>query len=387
MQAKTGIVPWILLAALAGCKPGAGPQAATLPPVEVPVAKPLPVTVVDFEEYTGKVMAIERVNIMARADGYLSEIRFKPGEFVHKDDVLFVIDPRPYKAALDSAEAQLAQAEARVSRLTKEHTRLDKLRTTGAGSTEDFEKVEGELAEARATVQGMKANVQQAQLNLNFTEVKAPVDGRVGRQMVTVGNLVQGSTANATVLTDLVSVEEMYVFFEAPERDVLRYRRTMVSEGRTDLRENPIEVEIGLFDEDGYPHPGIVDFAHERLDPGTGTQTFRARVKNPGGTLFADGMFARVKVAFSKPYQSLAVSDRAIVTIQGGKFLFIVNAEDKVEERQVQLGRLIGPGLRQIKSGIQASDRVAVSNIQRLMPGATVVPAPTEMPLPPKAAK
>lgn len=384
MRAKLGIILCLLMA---GCKAGAGPQAAVMPPVDVPVAKPLPVTVVDFEEYTGKVMAIERVNIMARADGYLSEIRFKPGEFVHKDDVLFVIDPRPYKTALDSAEAQLAQADARVSRLTKEHARLAKLKSTGAGSAEDFEKVEGELAEARATVQGMKANVQQASLNLSFTEVKAPVDGRVGRQMVTVGNLVQGSSAaNATVLTDLVSVDEVYIFFDAPERDVLRYRRAMLADGKNP-RDNPIPVEVGLFDDAGYPHPGVVDFMHERLDPGTGTQTFRARVKNPGGTLFADGMFARIKVAFSKPYQSLAVSDRAIVTIQGGKFLFLVNAGDKVEERQVELGRLIGPGLRQIRAGIKADDRIAVSNLQRLMPGATVVPVPTEMPLPPKAAK
>lgn len=387
MHPDPRLVLGLLLAALVGCKGGAGPQAATLPPVEVPVATPLPVTVVDFEEYTGKVMAIERVNIMARADGYLSEIRFKPGEFVRKDDVLFVIDPRPYKTALDSAEAQLAQADARVSRLTKEHARLNKLKTTGAGSTEDFEKVEGELAEARATVQGMKANVQQAALNLSFTEVKAPVDGRVGRQMVTVGNLVQGSNAaNATVLTDLVSVDEVYIFFDAPERDVLRYRRAMLADGKNP-RENPIPVEVGLFDDEGYPHPGLVDFMHERLDPGTGTQTFRARVKNPGGTLFADGMFARIKVAFSKPYQSLAVADRAIVTIQGGKFLFLVNAKDAVEERQVELGRLVGPGLRQIKAGIKADDRIAVSNLQRLMPGATVVPVPTEMPLPPKAAK
>jgi RND family efflux transporter MFP subunit len=358
-----------------------------LPPVEAPVAAPIESQVVDWEEYTGKVMAIESVNIMARADGYLSDIRFKPGQFVHKGDVLFVIDRRPYQTALENAQAQLAQADARVSRLTKDHARVSKLVSTGAGTKEDFDKVDGELTEAKAAVQAMHAMVQQATLNLNFTEVRAPVDGRVGRQMITVGNLVQGSTAaTATVLTDLVSVDEVYVYFEAPERDVLRYRRTMLAESDKDPATTPIEVEVGLFDETGYPHKGVLDFVHERVDPGTGTQTFRARVPNPRGSLFAEGMFARVKVAFSKPYPTLAVADRAVVTLQGDKFLYVVNAEDLVEERLVELGRLISPGLRQIKAGIRAGERIAVSNLQRLMPGAKVAPIPTAMPLPPKPA-
>lgn len=380
------VVLGALLAGGGGCKAPTGPQAVSLPPIELPVATPLEVSAVDYEEYTGTVTAIERVNIMARADGYLSEIRFKPGQFVHKGDVLFVIDPRPYKTALDNAKAQLVQADARVSRLSKDHARMSKLVTTGAGTTEEFDKVEGELAEAKAAVQSAKAMVQQADLNLSFTEVRAPVDGRVGRQMVTVGNLVQGSTpGNATVLTDLVSVDEVYVYFEAPERDVLRYRRSMLSESGSNPNESPIEVEVALFDETGYPHKGKLDFVHERVDAGTGTQTFRAKVPNPKSSLFAEGMFARVRVAFSKPYPSLAVADRAVVTVQGNKYLYVVNDQDVVEERPVELGRLIGPGLRQIKAGLKAGERVAVTNLQRVMPGARVQPVPTSMPLPPKS--
>lgn len=376
----------VALATLAGCKGPAAPQAVSLPPIDLPVATPLEVSVVDDEEYTGTVMAIERVNIMARADGYLSEIRFKPGEFVHKGDVLFVIDPRPYKTALENAKAQLVQADARVSRLTKDHARMSKLVTTGAGTTEEFDKVEGELAEAKAAVQSARAMVQQADLNLSFTEVRAPVDGRVGRQMVTVGNLVQGSTpGNATVLTDLVSVDEVYVYFEAPERDVLRYRRSMLSDASKNPSNTPIEIEVGLFDETGYPHKGVIDFVHERVDAGTGTQTFRAKVPNPRGSLFAEGMFARIRVAFSKPYPSLAVADRAVVTVQGNKYLYVVNDQNVVEERPVELGRLIGPGLRQVKAGLKAGDRVAVTNLQRVMPGAKVNPVPTTMPLPPRS--
>jgi RND family efflux transporter MFP subunit len=384
ISSRLATLAFLVALGVTGCRAGGGPQAVTLPPVEAPFAAPLERTVVDWEEYTGKVMAIESVNIMARADGYLSDIRFKPGQFVHKNDILFVIDRRPYETALDNAKAMLAQAEARVKRLSKDHARMSRLVSTGAGTSEDFDKVDGDLAEAKATELANRAMVQQATLNLSFTEVRAPVDGRVGRPLVTVGNLVQGSIpSSATVLTDLVSVDEVYVYFEAPERDVLRYRRTMLGDkAEADV---PIEVEIGLFDEVGYPHKGVIDFVHERVDPGTGTQTFRARVKNPNGRLFAEGMFARVKVAFSKPYQTLAVADRAVVTVQGDKFLYVINASDTVEERLVELGRLISPGLRQVKKGLQPGDRVAVSNLQRMMPGAKVAPVAAPMPLPPNS--
>jgi RND family efflux transporter MFP subunit len=381
---RTSRLGILALLCVTGCRAGGPPQAVTMPPVEAPFATPLERTVVDWEEYSGKVMAIESVNVMARADGYLSEIRFNPGQFVHKNDVLFVIDRRPYQAALENAQAMLAQADARVSRLTKDHARMSRLVHSGAGTSEDFDKVDGDLAEAKATALANRAMVQQATLNLSFTEVRAPVEGRVGRQLVTVGNLVQGSTpSSATVLTDLVSVDEVYVYFEAPERDVLRYRRTMLADKAE--ADTPIEVEVGLFDEVGYPHKGVIDFVHERVDPGTGTQTFRARVKNPNGRLFAEGMFARVKVAFSKPYQTLAVADRAVVTVQGDKFLYIVNANDVVEEHLVDLGRLISPGLRQVKKGLQPGDRIAVSNLQRMMPGAKVAPVAAPMPLPPNS--
>jgi len=367
-----------------GCQPLPGPQAAELPPIEVPVATPLERRIVDAEEYTGKVGAVERVNVMARVDGYLKEIRFRPGQLVKKDEVLIVIDRRPYQAALDIATGQLAQAQARVGRLEKEFARIQPLVNTGVASREDFDKVTGDLAEARAGVLAAQAGVDQATLNLGFAEVTAPIDGRVGRQLVTVGNLVQGSMAStATVLTDIVSVDQVYVYFDTPEGDALRYRRTIRDRQEAGAGDDKIAVEVGLFDEAGYPHAGVIDFIPERVDAGTGTQTLRAVLPNPGQSLFADGMFARVRVAFAKPYTGLAVADRAVVTLQGDKFLYVVNAQDKVEERPVELGRLIAPGLRHVRAGLTAGDRVAVSNIQRLMPGAKVVPVPGAMPLPP----
>lgn len=378
--------PALLLGAViaAGCHAAAGPQAVELPPIEVPVATPLEREIIDYEEYPGKVMAVERVNVMARADGYLTEIRFQPGQLVKTGEVLFTIDNRSYKAALGIARGQLLQAQARADRLVKEHARVEKLVGTGAATREEFERVAGDLAEARAAVAAAQAGVDNAQLNLDFTEVRSPIDGRVGRQLVTVGNLVQGSTpSTATVLTDIVSVDKVYVYFDAPERDALRYRRLVQTKQLDNPTDNKIEVGVGLFDETGFPHKGVIDFIPERLEAGTGTLTFRAVVPNPNNALFAEGMFARVRVAFSRPYQGLAVADRAVVTNQGNKFLYVVNGQNAVEERPVELGRLIAPGLRHVKAGLKPADRVAVANLQRLMPGAKVKPVPGEMPLPP----
>lgn len=372
---------------LLGCRNKANdPSTMEMPPVAVPVALPIEQGIVDTEEYTGKIMAIERVNVMSRVDGYLSEIRFTPGELVKKGDVLFVIDRRPYQASLDIAQGQLQQAEARVGRLSKDFARIDRLVQNGAGTAEDFDKVVGDLAEAKASVATAKANVQQAKLNLEFAEVRAPIDGRVGRQMITIGNLIQGSSpAQATILTELVSVENVYVYFDAPERDVLRYRRIIGELQPNAVKTGKLEVDVGLFDETGHPHKGVVDFMAERLESGTGTQTFRAVLKNPKQNLLAEGMFARVRIAFSKPYTGLAVAERALVTMQGSKYVFVVNDQDAIEERTVELGRVVAPGLRHVKAGLTKTDRVAVGNLQRLMPKAKVQPTLGPMPLPPGA--
>lgn len=370
---------FLMVALAAGCRQAGPPPAGEMPPLSVKVAAPVECTVTDYKVYSGRVMAVERVDVMARADGYLSEIRFKPGQTVQKGDVLFVIDRRPYQALLDNAKAQLAQAEARATRLTKDHERLKRLVDTGAGTIEEFDKVVGDLAEAKAAVQAAQASVAQASLNLEFTEVKAPIKGRVGREMVTVGNLVQAATpTGATVLTDIVSVDPVYVFFEVPEKDTLTYRRTMLAD-LTPGTMPKIPVEVGLFDESDFPHKGVVEFMHERIDMSTGTQAFRAVVPNPKGRLLADGMFARVRVAFSPPYAGLAVADRAVVTVQGHKSLYVVNAENKLEERPVELGLLVAPGLRQVKSGVKKGDRVVISSLHMLMPGATVQPIPSPM--------
>jgi RND family efflux transporter MFP subunit len=190
-------------------------------------------------------------------------------------------------------------------------------------------------------------------------------------------------SSSATVLTDIVSVDKVYVYFDAPEGDALRYRRLVQTKHLDNPADNKIEVGVGLFDETGFPHKGVIDFIPERLEAGTGTQTFRAVVPNPNRALFAEGMFARVRVAFSRPYTGLAVADRAVVTNQGTKILYVITDKDTVEERAVELGRIISPGLRHVRSGLKPTDRVAVANLHRLMPGAKVAPALVEMPVPP----
>jgi membrane fusion protein, multidrug efflux system len=374
----------LVLVAAIGCKPAAGPSTMELPPLAVPVALPLERTIVDVEEYTGKIMSVDRVNVMARVDGYLAEILIKPGELVKKGDLLFVIDRRPYQATYDVAQGQLQQAEARVARLTKDMKRIDQLMQKNAGTEEDYDKVTGDLAEARAAVAMAKATVDQAKLNLDFAEVRAPISGRVGRQLITVGNLVQGATmpSQASVLTDLVSVDQVYVYFDAPERDVLRYRRSMLADRPANAKPK-LEVDVGLFDEMDYPHKGVVDFVAEKLEAGTGTQSFRAIVPNPKRGLLAEGMFARVRIAFSKPYPGLIIAERAVVTVQGNKYLYVINDQDVVEERAVELGKVVAPGLRHVKAGLKPTDRVAIGNLQRLMPGAKVAPSVSPMPVPP----
>jgi RND family efflux transporter MFP subunit len=375
----------ILLIAVGGCKPAGPAQPMEMPPMPVPVSLPLERQITDAEIYTGKIMSIERVNVMARVDGYLSDILIKPGEMVTKGDLLFVIDRRPYQAIHQVASGQLQQAEARVGRLTKDMKRIDQLMQNNAGTQEDYDKVSGDLAEAKASVVMAKASVEQAKLNLDFCEVRAPISGRVGRQLITVGNLVQGATmpSQASVLTDIVSVDRVYVYFDAPERDVLRYRRTMLADRPANAGPPKLEVEVGLFDEAGFPHKGVVDFVAEKVESGTGTQQFRAVVPNPKRSLLAEGMFARIRIAFSKPYTGLVVAERAIVTMQGNKYLFVVNDQDTVQERAVELGRVVSPGMRHIKAGLKPTERVAVGNLQRLMPNAKVAPALEPMPEPP----
>jgi len=378
------LVVWLALsAALGGCQRVKTPTVVELPPLDTPVALPVEKEIADYEEYTGKIMAVDRVNIMARVDGYLSEILFKPGEMVKKGDLLFVIDRRPYKMALDIAKGQLQQAEARVARLTKDYARVEELIKRNAGTAEEFDKVAGDLVEAKAGVTTAKANVEQAKLNLEFAEVKAPIDGRIGRQMITVGNLVQGATmpSQASVLSELVSVDKVYVFFDVPERDVLRYRRTMGDRPKSES----LIADVGLYDEVGYPHKAVVDYMAERLDTGTGTQLFRGVLDNPKKILLAEGMFARARVAFSKPYKALTISERAVVSIQGNKCVYVVNDKNQIEERMVELGRPVGQGLRHIKAGVNQDDRIAVANLQRLMPGAKVNPSVVPMPGPPGA--
>jgi RND family efflux transporter MFP subunit len=369
---------------LAGCAP---------PPSGVPAAAPIPVTVsypverdvTDFADFTGRVAAVDAVEVRARVWGYLDRVHFKEGALVQKGDVLFEIDPLIYRAALNQAEGNLASLQARVARLDADLARAEQLVGRGAIGREEYDKIAGDRGEAAASVQALKAAVERARLDLGYTRVIAPVSGRVSRYVVTVGNLVQAGDQNGgTLLTTIVSVDPMYAYFDVDEYTVLRVRQ-LVREGKADSpRDGRVPVWLGLANEAGHPHRGTIDFVDNQVNPRTGTMRLRGVFPNKDQVL-APGMFARVRAPIGRPHQALLVSDRALDTDQGQKILYVVNDRDEVVARPVRLGAL-HDGLREVTDGLKPGERVIVNGLQQVRPGVTVEPKLVDLPVPPAQA-
>ncbi len=363
---------------LAGCTSTPPPVAET-PPPPVTVSQPLVREVTDQDDYDGRIAAVEMVEIRARVSGYLIKVDFQDGQIVKKDDPLFEIDPRPYKAALDAAEAKVKLAEAKVRQTRADVKRNEVLVTSGATSRTEFDKIVADADVAAAAVEGDKANVESARLDLGFTKIAAPITGKASRTQVTVGNLV--SAGSDTVLTTITSVDPMYVYFDVDERAMLRYRRLYrTSDMKPDVtvKDLKIPVHVALEGEEGYPHHGVLDFLDNRVNPSTGTIQVRGVLPNPQSVLDA-GMRARVRVPIGAPHQALMVTERAVGNDQGRKFLYVVNAEDVVERRDVKLGRVVD-GLQIIQEGLKPDDRVIVNGIQRVRDAMKVAPKLGPMP-------
>lgn len=375
---RTGMLATVALLA-AGCGPAKGPPAP--PPAEVTVAKPLVKEVTDWDEYTGRLAAVDTVDIRAQVGGYLQSAPFREGALVKKGDVLFVIDPRPYEAVVQEARGQLEQAKYRFELATNDLERAQKSIASGAVSVQDLDTRSKNEKAARAAVTAAEGALQLAELNLDFCRVRAPVGGRVGRKLVTEGNLVLGGAKDATLLTTLVSVDPIQVYFTADEQAYLRYQRLAEKGQRPSSRSTPNPVRMGLMDEDGYPHLGHMDFVDNQVDPGTGTVQGRALFPNPDG-LLTPGLFARVRLLGEGPYTALLVPDQAVATDQTQRIVYVVGEGGTLTPKAVRLGRKVGD-LRVIRDGLGADDRVVINGLARIRPGMPVAPVDGVIPEPP----
>jgi RND family efflux transporter MFP subunit len=368
---------FFVLLGLAGC--GGKPPPPMGPP-QVTVAKPLVRQITDWDEYTGRLAAVESVEIRARVSGYLQSVHFDDGTLVKRGDLLFVIDPRPYEAALDEAQADLTQSRVRLELASNDLDRARRLFASRAISEEELDARTKEHREAEAALEAAQAAEKGSALNLEFARIKAPISGRIGRKLVTVGNLVSSAGDKPTLLTTIVSVDPIHVYFTADERAFLRYTRLAEKGIRPSSRNAPNPVRLQLADEQDFPHLGYMDFVDNQIDQATGTMQGRAVFANPDGDL-TPGLFARVKLLGEGPYEALIVPDQAIATDQGQRLVYILGPDNVVTPRPVTLGRSLGE-LRVIRDGLSPADQVVINGIQRVRPGITVAPVEGSIPEP-----
>jgi len=370
---------------IAGCGKHA-PQ-ATAPPQTVSVIQPVARDIVEWDEYIGRLESPETVDIRARVSGYLDKVHFKEGKEVKKGDLLFTIDRRPYQAEYDRAEADHERAESQADLAKNDAERAKRLIATKAISEEDFDTKTKTYNSALAAVKSSKAAFDSAKLNLEFTEIRAPIQGRISRALVTEGNLVSGglSGAGATLLTTVVSLDPLYCYGDADERAILKYIRLSKEGKRISARDEQIPAEMSLADEVGFPHKGYMDFVDNRIDPNTGTMHARGVFSNVDHSL-SPGFFARIRIPGSGKYPALLVPDRTLGSDQSQKFVYVVNAEKKVEFRPVKIGSLVD-GLRVVKEGLKPGEQIIVEGLMRVRPGVVVDAKPWEAPAQTAGAK
>jgi membrane fusion protein, multidrug efflux system len=377
---QTGL--FVVLASVAsGCGSNAPPVAET-PPPPVSVSRPVVRDVIEYDEYEGRIGTSQNVEVRARVKGHLTKVAFQAGQMVKEGDLLYEIDPRPYQAALDAAKAQEKAAQAALQYAKSEYNRVRPLVAKGAATSEELDTWVAKQAVAGADVLKAQAAKEEAQLNLDYTKVTAPISGKMSRTLVDVGNLVNAG-GGETLLTTLVAVDPMYVYFTVDERSLQRYKESRRKQAKADQPQPPLKdlhvpVYVALEGEEGYPHKGEIDFADNRLTRSTGT--FEARgVLDNAERIYEDGMRARVRVPVSHPLKSLMITERAVGNDQDRKFVYVVNDQNVAERRDVKLGRL-SDGLQVIREGLKPKDWVIVNGIQRVRDGAKVEPKQISMP-------
>lgn len=368
-----GLVSVVAVAAvLSACDqaPPAQASASAPPPPPVEAATPLIKSVVEWDEFTGRFEAAERVELRARVSGYLDAVHFQDGQLVKKGDLLFTIDPRTFQAERARAKADVANAQARVALSERELARAERLVSTKAISEEAADNRRSARAQAVADLEAARAGVAIAELNVQFTEIRSPVTGRISDRKVDVGNLVTGGTESATLLATVVAVEPIHFVFNMSEADYLKYGRLHL-EGMDQAQAHvPSKVQARLMDETGWAHEGVMDFLDNSLDSASGTLRGRAVFANPDQRL-TPGTFARLRLVGSAPYQATMIPDTAVVSDQSNKVVMTVDADGTVVPKPVTLGPMID-GLRVVRSGLAATDRVVVKGLQRARPGGKV---------------
>jgi RND family efflux transporter MFP subunit len=355
------------------------------PPPKVTIARPVQQEVIEYLEFTGTTRAFEEANIQARVAGFLQSMHFVPGTIVNEGDLLFVIDPKEYQAELNASMAELNAAKAMQHRAQIEYERAKRVFDQGAGRETDVVRWRGERDVAVAEIERAKAKVERAQLNMSYTQVISPITGRVGRNLVDLGNLV--GEGEPTLLAKVTRFDPMYVYFNLNERDLLRvmasYREEIKktdadSDAESDSRAG-IPLFMGLANEEGYPHEGIYEYADSSVDPGTGTIQLRGVFSNPGpAPVLLPGLFARLRLPIDKQADALLVTERAIGADQSGSFLLTLDSDNVVAKKPIRMGQLVD-GLRVIMEGLQPGERVIVKGLQRARPGARVDPEQIEM--------
>ena len=349
-----------------GCgRSAAAPQAP--PPPVVTVAPVEQHEITEWDEFTGRTEAVESVEVRPRVSGHIQEVLFQSGQMVKKGDVLFVIDRRPYKANLDQRAAEYAQSQARLANSERDATRSKRLLTSKTISSEEADATDSQFLEAKAGVSAAQAVMESAQLDYEFTEVRAPISGRVSRALLTVGNYVSGTAGSATLLTTIVSVDPVYVNADVDENSLLKFNALAAERGN-----GKVSVELELADEDGFPHKGVIESFDNRLDSNTGTILLRAVFANDDGRI-VPGLFARIRVPTSGTHPAMLVDETAIGTDQAQKFVLLLGEKNTAEYRAVKLGPVID-GKRVVRSGLKPGDKIIVNGLMHARPGMPVTP-------------
>ena len=363
----------VLLAA-AGCKKNSAPQQAPLP---VNVVAAIEKEVNEWDEFTGRLEAVESVEIRPRVSGYITEIHFEAGAIIKKGALLYVIDPRPYQADFDRAAAEYERMQAQLKLSQIELDRAKDLRTKNTISASEFDQKAATYQGSAAAARSAEAAKNSAALNLEFTQIKSPIDGRVSDARITLGNLVQPGAGPESVLTTVVSVDPIYVKVDADENAVLKYVKLSSEGKRVSARTDKIPAFVELGNETDFPHAGYIDFVDNRLDPGTGTVRARVVLENWNPALITPGFFARVRVAGATPYRAALIDDKVISSQQGLKYAFVVKPDNTLERRTLETGTIF-EGKRIVKRGLKDGEKVVSTRLQMVQQGMQVTPVPEQ---------